>query len=128
VSFHFQINVYWILGQRYFNSEYDCWVRNFPASIFGIFYIKLSTMKKEAYLVEGMTCSGCERAIQKAVSNIKGVSMAKAELSASTVTVEYDPKSTSIGEIKNVINNLGYKLVAERPTAGQREGSDEAIS
>jgi P-type Cu+ transporter len=84
-------------------------------------------MKKEAYLVEGMTCSGCERAIQKAVTAISGVVNAKADLLTSTVAVEYDATATSIGEIKNAINRLGYKLVAERPSGGQREGSDEAI-
>lgn len=85
-------------------------------------------MKKEAYLVEGMTCSGCERAIQKTVSGLDGVADAKADLSTSTVSVEYDPSKTSIGEIKNAITKLGYKLVAERPSSGQREGSDEAIA
>ena len=85
-------------------------------------------MKKDAYLVEGMTCSGCERATQKTVSNISGVANAKADLATSTVSVEYDPSQTSIGEIKNAITRLGYKLVAERPSSGQREGSDEAIS
>ena len=85
-------------------------------------------MKKEAYLVEGMTCSGCERAIQNVVKNVVGVASAKAELATSTVSVEYDPTKTSIGEIKNAITKLGYKLVAERPASGQREGSDEAIS
>jgi copper chaperone CopZ len=84
-------------------------------------------MKKEANLVEGMTCSGCERAIQKAVSRIRGVATAKADLSTSTIYVEYDPAETSIGVIKDIINNLGYKLVAERPASGQREGSDEGI-
>ena len=75
-----------------------------------------------------MTCSGCERAIQKTVSSLEGVANAKADLSTSTVSVEYDPFKTSIGEIKNAITKLGYKLVAERPSSGQREGSDEAIS
>jgi copper chaperone CopZ len=85
-------------------------------------------MKKESYLVEGMSCAGCENAIKKAVTNISGVVHASADLASSTVSVEYNPFLTSIGEIKNAITRLGYKLVAERPSSGQREGSDEAIS
>jgi copper chaperone CopZ len=85
-------------------------------------------MKKESYLVEGMTCSGCEKAIKKAVTNVNGVVDARADLASSTVSVEYNPSVTSIGEIKNAITRLGYKLVGERPSSGQREGSDEAIS
>jgi copper chaperone CopZ len=85
-------------------------------------------MRKEVYLIEGMTCSGCERAIQKAVAGLAGVANAKADLSTSTVSIEYDPLQTSIGAIRDTIHKLGYKLVAERPALGQREGSDEAIS
>ena len=85
-------------------------------------------MKKEAYLVEGMTCAGCERAIQRVVGSVPGVKDANADLSSATVTIEYDPHVTTIGEIKTAIDRLGYKLVGERPSAGQREGSDEGIS
>ena len=84
--------------------------------------------KKESYLVEGMTCSGCERTVSKVVGNIEGVTSSKAELSSSTVTVEYDPSKVSIDKIKEAVNRVGYKFVGERPSHGQREGSDEAIS
>jgi copper chaperone CopZ len=85
-------------------------------------------MKKEVYLVEGMTCSGCERTVSKVVSNIQGVANAKADLNSSTVSVEYDPSKVTIDKVKEAINKVGYKFVGERPANGQREGSDEAIS
>jgi mercuric ion transport protein len=85
-------------------------------------------MKKEAYLVEGMTCSGCERTVSKVVSNIEGVASAKADLGSSTVSVEYDPSKVTIDKIKEAVNKVGYKFVGERPSNGQREGSDEGIS
>jgi copper chaperone CopZ len=85
-------------------------------------------MKKESYLVEGMSCSGCERAIQKAVTSLPGVIKVQATAAESTVSVEYDPAKTSIGAIRDTIGKLGYKFVAERPALGQREGSDEAIA
>ncbi len=75
-----------------------------------------------------MTCSGCERTVSKVVGNIEGVSSSKAEFSSSTVTVEYDPSKVTIDKIKEAVNRVGYKFVGERPTNGQREGSDEAIS
>ena len=84
--------------------------------------------KKEAYLVEGMTCSGCERTVSKVVSNIEGVASAKADLGSSTVSVEYDPAKVTIDKIKEAVNKVGYKFVGERPANGRREGSDEAIS
>jgi mercuric ion transport protein len=84
--------------------------------------------KKEAYLVEGMTCSGCERTVSKVVSNIEGVASAKAELGSSSVLVEYDPSKVNIDKIKEAVNKVGYKFVGERPPNGQRESSDETIS
>lgn len=85
-------------------------------------------LKKESYLVEGMTCSGCERAIQKTVSSISGVASAKAELSSSTVSIEYDSSQVTIDKIRSAVNNLGYKIVGERPSLGQKEGRDDAVS
>jgi copper chaperone CopZ len=84
--------------------------------------------KKESYLVEGMTCSGCERAVSGVIANIEGVSASKADLDSSTVTIEYDPSKVTIDDIRDAVKRVGYKFVGERPVNGQREGSDEAIS
>ena len=84
--------------------------------------------KKESYLVEGMTCPGCERTISKVVGNLEGVCSSECNLTSSTVTVEYDPSKVTIDKIKEAVNRLGYRFIGERPTNGQREGSDEAIS
>ena len=83
--------------------------------------------KEESYLVEGMTCSGCERTIQRVVGNIEGVKSSKADLKSSTVSVEYDPEKVSIDKIRSAVNGVGYKFVGKRPAHGQQEGSDEAI-
>lgn len=93
-----------------------------------IYKMKNVSMKKEAYLVEGMTCSGCERTVSKIVSNIEGVVNAKADLSSSIVSVEYDPTKVTVDKIKEAVNKVGYKFIGERPANGQREGSDEGIS
>ncbi len=84
--------------------------------------------KKDSYLIEGMTCSGCERTVSKVVSNIQGVATSKADLSSSTLTVEYDPSKVTIDKIKEAVNRVGYKFVGERPANDQREGSDEGIA
>lgn len=81
----------------------------------------------KSFLVEGMTCSGCERTVSKVVGNIEGVQAAEADLKQSTVTVKYDPKKINIEKIRSAVDGVGYKLVGERPSHGQREGSDEAI-
>lgn len=88
----------------------------------------MSTSKKESYLVEGMTCSGCERTVQRVVTNLEGVESAKADLSTSTVSVEYNPEKVNIDQIRSAISGVGYKFVGERPAQGQKEGRDDAVS
>ena len=84
--------------------------------------------KKETYLVEGMTCAGCERTVQRVVGNVEGVKSAKADLASASVSVEYDPTKVSVDNIKSAVDKVGYKFVGERPAHGQRAGSDEAVS
>ncbi len=88
----------------------------------------MDTNKKEVYLVEGMTCSGCERTVQKVISNLEGVSSAKADLSTSSVSVEYDPQKVGVDQISSAVNRVGYKFVGELPPHGQKPGSDQAIA
>jgi copper chaperone CopZ len=85
-------------------------------------------IKKESYLVEGMTCAGCERTVSNVIGNLDGVASSKADLKSSTVSVAYDPFKVSIDQIKSAVNSVGYKFVGERPVNGQREGSDEGVS
>lgn len=84
--------------------------------------------KRGSYLVEGMTCSGCERTIQRVIGNIDGVRSSKADLESSTVSVDYEPAKVSIDQIRAAVDSVGYKFMGERPAYGQREGSDEAIA
>lgn len=84
--------------------------------------------KKESYLVEGMTCSGCERTVSRVVGNLQGVTSSNADLKSSTLSVEYDPSKVTIDKIKNAVNGVGYRFVGSMPAHGQRAGSDEGIS
>lgn len=83
---------------------------------------------KAKYLVEGMSCSGCERTVQNVISHVKGVTTAKADLASASVTVEYDPAVVTLDDIREAVNRVGYKFTGELPAYGQRPGSDEAIS
>lgn len=71
----------------------------------------MQTSKKESYRVEGMTCSGCERAVQNVVTKLEGVDAVKADAGASTVSVEYDPDKVSVDQIRSAINKIGYRFV-----------------
>lgn len=83
---------------------------------------------RKSYLVEGMTCTACERTVERVLEMIDGVASAKAELKSSTVSIEYDSSKATIDDIRAAIKKVGYKFVGERPPHGQREGSDEAVA
>jgi copper chaperone CopZ len=74
----------------------------------------MEAFKKETYHEEGMTCSGCERTVQRIVENLEGVKSSKADLKSPTVSVEYDPSKVNVDKIKSAVNGVGYKFVGER--------------
>jgi copper chaperone CopZ len=83
---------------------------------------------KTTFLIEGMTCEGCEGKLSQVVSTIKGIRDSQANFKTSTLTVDYDPSTASIDEIKNAVQRVGYRFAAVRPSIDKRESSDEAIA
>lgn len=76
---------------------------------------------KEAYLIEGMHSSSCEHVIQKEISKLHGISSVQVSLSDSSLTVDYDPGTVTIDEIKGAIENVGYKISDKKPGSDQRQ-------
>lgn len=62
--------------------------------------------------VEGMHCAGCENNLRFALTSHAGVERAKADYKAKTVEVALDPGVTSEAEIREVIEQIGYTVVA----------------
>jgi copper chaperone len=69
-------------------------------------------MQKVDIKVSGMTCGGCERSVQNALTSRKGVQAAKADRNAGLVTVEFDPGLIQRTEIENAIAEAGFKVAA----------------
>lgn len=60
--------------------------------------------------VEGMSCSHCENAVNKAVGALDGVDRVAVDLQGKTVTIEYDPGKVTVETIKETIANQGYDV------------------
>lgn len=60
--------------------------------------------------VHGMTCTGCEEAVQGGVSALAGVTDVKASHTDSLAIVSFDPGQTSVEEIQNAIAGVGYTV------------------
>ncbi|HXG93033.1 MAG TPA: copper ion binding protein [Blastocatellia bacterium] len=59
--------------------------------------------------VEGMTCGGCAKSIEIALSKLKGVSSAKVSFEKKQAKVVYDPHIVTLDQIKAAINETGFK-------------------
>jgi copper chaperone CopZ len=62
--------------------------------------------------VNGMTCTGCENTITKAVESINGVKEVKASYIDSLATVTFDSTMANSALISQKINDLGYNVVS----------------
>lgn len=60
--------------------------------------------------VKGMHCKSCIMLIEDSVSELKGVSSVKADLSKNKVTVNYDDRKVSENDISKAIESEGYKV------------------
>jgi copper chaperone len=69
-------------------------------------------MEKIKLQVAGMTCGGCVKSIQNALSNRDGVNEATADLDSATVTVEFDASVIAEAAIRNAIEAAGFDVAA----------------
>lgn len=62
--------------------------------------------------VEGMTCTGCENTVVKALRTSPGVADAAADWRAGVAKAKYDPAVATQDAIKAVIEAKGYKVTS----------------
>ncbi|HUU32929.1 MAG TPA: cation transporter [Vicinamibacterales bacterium] len=62
--------------------------------------------------VQGMSCSGCENAVIRAVASMPGVSNVTASHQDAQVVITYDPALVAPADIGQKIGRLGYAVGA----------------
>ena len=60
--------------------------------------------------IEGMHCEMCQKRMQKAFTDTKGVVSAEVDLAAKTAKVVYDAKKINADTVKNIVTDTGYEL------------------
>jgi len=58
--------------------------------------------------VQNMTCAMCKITIRKALEKVAGVKNATVDFNKKTVTIQFDPKRTSVQDLINATTNVGY--------------------
>jgi copper chaperone len=67
--------------------------------------------RKLTLTVQGMSCSHCKKAVEKAVDTLAGVSDVGVDLEKGLVTVSVDPQKDLAVEISKAIEDAGYSVV-----------------
>ncbi len=66
--------------------------------------------EKVTLKVEGMHCSSCTRRVERALSQVPGVSAVKVDLLSGQAAVEYAAGETELDELKEAVRAVGYKV------------------
>jgi copper ion binding protein len=66
-------------------------------------------MKEVNLKIEGMHCTGCSTRLEKVLNNIEGVETAKVSLEEKKATIKYNEEETNIENIKEAIEDAGFK-------------------
>jgi Cu+-exporting ATPase len=70
--------------------------------------------KKAELKVAGMVCAACSLAIEKALKNLDGVSLAQVNLGTEIASVEYNPKKLRLSDLEKAIRDAGYDVIDEK--------------
>lgn len=70
--------------------------------------IEKVNVQKLELTIEGMTCTGCENAIQKTIDEFEGVYASKADHVNGIAVIEIDSTKVDILKVEKAINELGY--------------------
>ena len=66
-------------------------------------------MKETNLKIEGMHCAGCSTRLEKVLNNLEGVEAAKVSLEEKKATIKYDETKINIENIKEAIEDAGFK-------------------
>ncbi len=73
----------------------------------------------------GMHCASCAGRIEKALGNAAGVAAANVNFATSRATVQYDPQTTNVASLSQVVRELGYDVIM--PALGAEHAGVEEI-
>ncbi|MSO96970.1 MAG: heavy-metal-associated domain-containing protein [Rhodospirillaceae bacterium] len=69
-------------------------------------------MNKIVIPVEGMTCGGCVKSVERTLIHQAGVSTAKASMEDKRVTVEFDASAINQAQLEQAIRKAGFTVPA----------------
>jgi Cu+-exporting ATPase len=80
---------------------------------------------KKKYLITGMHCANCAKAIEKKTGKVPGVTKAEVNFASESLTVEFDPQVAKSEDLIAAVEAAGYKA-SENEEGKNRERSRES--
>ena len=89
----------------------------------GIFYpntekqiivVDKSNIKKNEFIISGMTCASCEEHVNHEVNKLNGIVNSKVSYENGNAIIEFDKTKTNETEIEKAINTTGYKVTDKK--------------
>lgn len=81
----------------------------------------MSKYIKKNFPVTGMGCASCVARVQKALSEVKGVTSCNVSLASNSAQVEYDPSVASAEQLSKAVSDAGYGLIVGDEDAADAE-------
>lgn len=79
--------------------------------------VSMVNVQKIELNISGMTCTGCESAVQEAIDAFDGVYSSKADHTKGVAILELDSIKINIADLKLAINDLGYEATEHNVVA-----------
>ncbi len=84
-------------------------------------------MTDKSFAIEGMNCASCAAHVEKAAAKVDGISFASVNLATERLTVKFDDKRTSPGQIIDAVTRAGYRAVDDEKERRTRRSETEKL-
>ena len=75
---------------------------------------EIQTNKSITVNIEGMTCTGCEEAIENNIRGLEGVGKVQADHKKGIAQIEYDSTKVDVSSFSSTIRSTGYQVVEDK--------------
>lgn len=86
-------------------------------------------MKREVYLIKGMTCASCSSAVERVTRKLEGVVRSEVNLATNRMTIEYDETKLTPEAIMERVDRAGFgaEPFVERKASEERYEKEETL-
>lgn len=76
-------------------------------------YKALTDTASKTLKIEGMTCTSCAKAVERAVRKLQGVEEANVNFATEKLNIRYEPSLLRVSDIKKTVEKAGYSALEE---------------